>query len=408
MKEALGKKRGKIILTIIILALLILSFVILSKSQITKPEAQTNNTDSGQADDNLNNKPDKEPSQEVPQEPSPAEKLLSQMTLEEKVGQMFIVGFKGTEPDYYIDKMISQRNIGGVILMGHNIISRQQLIALTNSLQLKSASTNLKIPLFIATDQEGGEVVRVRVAGVSEFSAQANIKNKEQAFKVASNRGEELADLGINTNFSPVLDYISDEKSFLYSRTFQESPDETSELGSAMIEGYQEHIISSPKHFLGHSDTVTDPHSSLVISNFSLDDIMERVNIFKKINEKSPPAMLMTSHITYTNIDSKTPCSLSKKCINNYLKDAAHFSADSLVITDAMEMGAIANNYSTSEAAVMAIGAGNDILLYTRNPEKQAEAYEAIVKAVNNKEIALDQIDTSVLKILKLKMRYLY
>ena len=91
MKEALGKKRGKIILTIIILALLVLSFVILSKSQITKPEAQTNNTDSGQADDNLNNKPDKEPSQEVPQEPSPAEKLLSQMTLEEKVGQLFIV-----------------------------------------------------------------------------------------------------------------------------------------------------------------------------------------------------------------------------------------------------------------------------------------------------------------------------
>ena len=112
--------------------------------------------------------------------------------------------------------------------------------------------------------------------------------------------------------------------------------------------------------------------------------------------------------MTETKIHSKTPYSLSKKCINNYLKDAAHLSADSLVITDAMEMGAIANNYSTSEAAVMAIGAGNDILLYTRNPEKQAEAYEAIVKAVNNKEIALDQIDTSVLKILKLKMRYLY
>lgn len=408
MKVTSNKKGAKIILSIIVLVLLFLSFLILIKSQTPKPGPRPNNNESSQSDDNLNNKPDKEPEQEPHQEPSPAEKLLSQMTLEEKVGQMLIVGFTGIEPDYYIDRMISKRNIGGVILMKHNILNREQLIALTNSLQLKSADTNLKIPLFIATDQEGGEIVRIRVTGVSEFSAQSSIKNKEQAFKVALNRGKELADIGVNTNFSPVLDYISDEKSFLYSRTFQESPSKTSELGSAMVEGYQEHIISSPKHFLGHSDTVTDPHSSLVISNFSLEDIEERINIFKSVNKEASPAMLMTSHISYTNIDAQHPCSLSKKCISEYLKNDAKLSPDTVIITDAMEMGAIANNYSTSEAAIMAINAGNDILLYTRNPETQAEAYEAVVAAVENSKISISQIDDSVLKILNLKMRYLY
>ncbi|MDD2584145.1 MAG: glycoside hydrolase family 3 N-terminal domain-containing protein [Bacteroidales bacterium] len=305
-------------------------------------------------------------------------------------------------------KMISKRNIAGVILMKHNILNREQLIELTNSLQLRSANTNLAIPLFIATDQEGGEIVRIRVAGVSEFSSQAVIENKEQAFAVAENRAKELIELGINTNFSPVLDYIIDDESFLYYRTFQSDINKTSELGSAMVKGYQKYIISSPKHFLGHPDTISDPHSSRVISNFSLEDIKKRVSIFKKVNEDSSPAMVMTSHITYKNMDPDYPCSLSKICINNYLKKEAKLSANSLIVTDAMEMGAIADNYSNSEAAVLAIKAGNDILLYTRYPEKQAEAYEAIIEAVNKKKINISQINDSVLKILRLKIKYLY
>lgn len=407
MKSVLNKKGRKIVFTVLILALLVLSFFILTKPQITKPGDRPSNTNNSQIEDDLNNKPAKEPTKEVPQEASPAEKLLAQMTLEEKVGQMFIVGFKGTEPDYYIDKMISQRNIGGVILMGHNIVSRQQLITLTNSLQSKSEATNLKIPLIIATDQEGGEILRVKVEGVSEFSAQADIKTKEQALTIALNRGKELKNLGINTNFSPVLDYIDNKKSFLYSRTFQKDLNETSELGSAMIEGYQKNIISAPKHFLGHPNLITDPHLSHVFSDFSPEEINERIDIFKKVSNQSSPGMIMTSHITYNNIDPENPCSLSKACVTNWLKEKTSLLS-TVIVTDAMEMGAISNNYTNSEAAVMAIKAGNDILLYTRYPEKQAEAYNSIVEAVNNKEISITQIDVSALKILELKMKYLY
>ena len=408
MKAVSRKKLAKVLLTIITLIIFILAIYIMNNYQSNefKPKPDTNPVNNN--DKNLNDELDEKPVEEVPEKLSPAEEILSQMTLEEKIGQMFIVGFSGTEPDYYIDKMISKRNIAGVILMKHNILNREQLIELTNSLQLKSATTNLAIPLFIATDQEGGEIVRIRVAGVSEFSAQADIENKEQAFKLASNRGKELRELGININFSPVLDYISDKESFLYSRTFQTSLAKTTELGSAMVKGYQKYIISSPKHFLGHPDTIGDPHSSSVISNFSLEDIQKRISIFKKVNEESSPAMVMTSHIVYNNIDPQHPCSLSSNCINNYLKDSASLPSNSLVITDAMEMGAIADNYLDSEAAVMAIKAGNDILLYTKYPEKQVKAYEAIIEAVNKKEIDISQINSSVLKILNIKKQYLY
>lgn len=406
MKNIANKNISRFFYIVIVLSIFIFSYISLAdyKSNKLLSEPESNQTE--QVDDKLNDNPDKN-LEEAPKEPSPSEKLLSQMTLEEKVGQMFVVGFTGTEPDYYIEKMISKRNIGGIILMSRNILNKEQLISLTNNLQLKSQTTNLKIPLIIATDQEGGEIIRVKVEGVSEFRAQADIETKEQALTIALNRGKELKDLGINTNFSPVLDYIDNNKSFLYSRTFEKDLNKTSELGSAMIKGYQNYIISAPKHFLGHPNLITDPHISNVISDFSLKEITDRINIFKNVNIESSPGMVMTSHITYNNIDPKNPCSLSKACVTTWLKEKANLSS-SVIITDAMEMGAISNSYANSEAAVMAIKAGNDILLYTRYPEKQAEAYDAIVEAVNIKEIDIAQINASVLKILELKMKYLY
>lgn len=392
-KNNMNKKIIKIIFVVLILYLFIFIFIFVKNLQ--------NNSQNNDLDNDLDNKPEII----IPEKLSPSEELLSQMTLEEKVGQMLMFGFSGTEPDYYINEMIAERNIGGIILMGHNIQNREQLKTLIKNLQLKSSSTNLEIPLFIAVDQEGGGVLRVKVDGVSEFTAQSDIKNKEQALMVAINRGRELKDLGINLNFSPVLDYITNEKSFLYSRTFQEDLAKTAEFGSAMVQGYQEYIISSPKHFLGHPDSIIDPHASIVISDFSLEEIIERINIFKKVYTESSPSMIMISHIIYNNIDIENPCSLSKKCINNWLKEEAKFSP-SIIITDAMEMGAIQNKYTNSEAAILAIKAGNDILLYTRDFEKQKEAYNSIINAISSGEIDIEQINNSVLKILELKKSY--
>ncbi len=337
---------------------------------------------------------------------SPKE-MLSQMSLEEKVGQMMMVGFWGDKPDYYINKMIEERNVGGVILLKYNIKTKEQLKSLINDLQLRSNDTNPGIPLFVAVDQEGGQVSRVKVEGVSEFTAQAEIETKEEAFSVALDRGKELRALGINTNFSPVLDYLTDINSFLYSRTFQKSLNETSKWGQAMIEGYQKNIIAVPKHFLGHPEGIIDPHASEVYSNFTSEQVKERIELFKGLNANAPPAMIMTSHVTYDQLPSKVPCSLSKACIKGWLQQDAGLSS-SVIITDDMEMGAIQGHYTNAEAAVMAIQAGNDILLYSSSPKKQAEAYNAIIKAVEEGELEIQKIDESVLKILELKKKYLF
>ena len=333
------------------------------------------------------------------------EEMLIDMSLEDKVGQMLMVGFWGIEPDYYINKMINQRNVGGVILMKYNFDNQEQAKNLINTLQQKSLDTDPGIPMFISVDQEGGLVSRVQLDGISELTAQSDIKSSEQAYTVADKRAKELKQLGININYSPVVDYVKNENSFLYERTFRGNIDSVGGFASEMVRGYQNNgLISVIKHFLGHPDTNIDPHLSVLEADFTNQEIMDRTKIFRRVIADVSPYMVMTSHVIYKNIDSETPCSLSKKCIQEWLRGESRFGSG-IVITDDMEMGAIQDKYSNAEAAVMAIKAGNDILLYTSTPEKQAEAYDAIIEAVNNNEINVEQINDSVLKILKLKKK---
>jgi len=331
---------------------------------------------------------------------SPEQLQLEKMTIEEKVGQMFMFGFVGTVPNAQITKMITERNIGGVILMKYNISDRAQLTALTSKLQTLS-----KIPLFIAVDQEGGIVSRLKFDGISELTAQTAITSHSQAYTVAAKRSQELKSVGINVNFSPVLDYITNPRAFMYERVFHGNPETVGEFGQAMVAGYSDSkIIAVPKHFLGHPDNATDPHAVTVTADFTQAELTTRAQIFKNALGGAPNTMVMSSHVTYTNIDSEKPCSLSPSCINYWLRNQSNF-ATGVVITDAMEMGAIQTKFKNAEAAVMAIQAGNDILLYASAPQKQIEAYGAVLEAVKNGMIHSEQVDASVLKILKLKNR---
>ena len=143
---------------------------------------------------------------------------LKGWTLKQKIGQLMMVNFNGTEPDYYVNKMILERNLGGVILMGANIKDNDQVKVLTNALQYNTTVNEKQIPLFIAIDQEGGQVARLKDVN---SVAQKDLNSEEQAQKIAKNRGEQLKNLGININFSPVLDFSDNNKSFIYNRTFQ-------------------------------------------------------------------------------------------------------------------------------------------------------------------------------------------
>jgi beta-N-acetylhexosaminidase len=332
------------------------------------------------------------------------EEILSKMSLEDKVGQMLIVGFWGTEPDYYVNKMISQRHVGGVILMNYNFKDKEQTKTLISNLEKKSLMNTTSIPLFISTDQEGGIVSRVKMLGITELTPQNEISNTDDAYNIAVSRGKELSGLGINVNFSPVLDYITNSKSFLFGRVFNGDRSQIAALGSAMVKGYQDsEIIAVPKHFPGHDNSSVDSHDDLPVVETG--DIGAYAKQFIDVINTAHPAAIMIGHIVYKNIDPNKPASLSSKVIKDFLINKVGY--DGLIITDDMEMGAITNDYSNADAAVMAVQAGNDILIYSSTPDRQAEAYNAIIDAVKSGKIDEKQLDASVLKVLQVKKKFI-
>lgn len=316
------------------------------------------------------------------------------MTLEEKVGQLFILGFWGKEPDYYITKMIKERYIGGVILLGYNIDSEQQLKELTDDLQGMS-----KTPLFISVDQEGGEVARIWFEDTYNIS-QYDIEDESQAYDIGKSRGEQLKDLGINMNFSPVLDHVTNEQSFLFTRAFRGEKESVARLAVSMINGYQDAgIVSSVKHFPGHSNESLDSHSALDMVNIQKEELGDYIYPFKQALSVSQAVML--GHILFPNIDSESPASVSKYFVNDLLREELEY--DGLIIADDMQMKSIYDMYSVREAAVKAILVGNDILVYTGDPQEQAEAYNAVLEAVEDGVIKEEDINERVLRILNVK-----
>jgi len=322
------------------------------------------------------------------------EKILSEMTLEEKVGQLFIFGFWGKEPDYYITKMIRERYIGGVILLGYNIDSEEQVKKLTSTLQELS-----KTPLFVSVDQEGGEVARIWFEDTYNIS-QYDIEDEREAFKVAENRGKQLKELGINMNFSPVLDHVTNEQSFLFTRSFRGNAQEVSDLAVAMVKGYKSAgIISCVKHFPGHSNEVLDSHSQLDNVNISTEELDEYIFQFKEVLKYTDT--VMTGHMLFPKIDKDNPTTVSSFFVDTLLRKDLGFNG--LIITDDMQMKSIYDRYSVKEAAVKAVLVGNDILIYTGEPKEQAEAYRAVLGAVREGVIKEEELNKKVLKILNLK-----
>lgn len=320
------------------------------------------------------------------------------MTLEEKVGQLLILGFSKDRVDSNIKKTIREGGLGGVILMNRNIASRNQIKNLLLELQILSASSNLKIPLFIAVDQEGGEVTRLKIEGISELTPQKQILSEDQAYRVAKNRAIELKTLGINLNLSPVLDFSTQKKAFLYQRAFRGTIEEFKKLGIKMILGYTDGgVIAVPKHFPGHGNQSSDPHKGKV--TISKQEYLTGLAIFKEIIQATSPKILMVGHITVAGED-QSPAPLSPVLLTEVLKKELDYQG--LIMSDDLNMGAIWSD-DPSEVAVKAINAGIDLLLISDRPERQIEFYKDIVSAVKEGRIKEKRIDESVLKILKLK-----
>jgi beta-N-acetylhexosaminidase len=330
---------------------------------------------------------------------STEEILLESMTIEEKVGQLFIFGFDGQEINANNKQFIQDLKIGGVLLLSKNISNENQLKQLITEIQ----STN-NIPLFISIDQEGGPVARIRWNDTLTKS-QTTTESVEEAYNIAKSRGEILKSYGINMNLAPVVEYITDSNSFMYKRVYRGSKEDVYLKSIASIKGYTDsNIIAVPKHYPGHSNESPDSHYDLPHVNINNDQWIEYTEPFSNVLKNTKVDALMIGHIKFPNIDSKASTVSYEILTNRLVRDLEYRG---LIISDDMEMDALKDVGTYTEIAKEALLAGNDILIYskysTKNPAIQKDIYNYIVQEVRNGNM---NIDSKVLKILKIKLEY--
>ena len=338
------------------------------------------------------------------EEKEPIDDKINSMTLDEKIGQMIITGFNGSEYNDDMDRLINEYKVGGVILFARNIEDSNQMIDLTRALQ----ENNNNLPLFISIDEEGGRVSRLP-DDVEKFPSAFTIgliNNQQTAYENGKEIGYTLKRLGINLDYAPVLDIYSNENNTVIGdRAFSTEESIVSTMGIATMEGIEDSdIIPVVKHFPGHGDTEVDSHYGLPIVYKTLEELrnFEFIPFVKAI--ESGCDVIMVSHIILNEVDSINPASLSKIVISDLLRKDMGF--DKVVITDDMSMGAITSIMSIEEACIKSIKAGCDILLLGNAYEEIEQVIDSIKLKIYNGEISEEQINKSVKRILELKKKY--
>jgi beta-N-acetylhexosaminidase len=331
---------------------------------------------------------------------------VKSLSIQQKIAQMIMVDFSGYDIEGETLDHLSSIPWGGVILFLRNIKSREQLI----ELNMKIMRLNQLIPPYISVDQEGGLVNRADFPGMHLSPgnmALGKIDDESLTEEVAFISGVEQRELGFHLDFAPDVDVnINPNNPIIGVRSFGDNPGLVSRHGAASVKGFERAgLASCAKHFPGHGDTSFDSHLSLAAVEADIDRIREvEMPPFKASIDAGVPT-IMTAHVIFPAVDdSRLPATLSRKILTGILRDEMGF--DGLIITDSMGMKAIADYFGTGEAAVMTVKAGADIVMMCGTSESQLEAYNALVKAVENGDIPMETIDRSVKRILEFKKKY--
>lgn len=336
--------------------------------------------------------------------------ILAHMTLEEKAGQVFIMSLRNipvgqpirsVTPE--VAELIRKFHPGGIILFGENLYSPLQTKGLLEGMQAVS-----QIPLFMAIDEEGGAISRLN-----------ELNNKMHATKLPNNRiigstgepdlarkagmviGGELVVLGFNMVFAPVADVNTNPANpVIGPRSFGAVPEKVAQMVAAEVEGlHSQNVMAVLKHFPGHGDTSNDTHTGAVIVPHGRERL-NKVEFTPFISGmKAGAAGIMTAHVQVPEVTGdKIPATFSRKILTGILREEMGF--EGLIITDALEMGAITKFWSADDAAVRAFEAGADILLMPADLER---AYAGLLNAINEGRITEKRLDESVIRILKAK-----
>lgn len=388
--------KKKTTITILILILAIVGIIVWATSGRTKK---------------VEEKPNQEQNVNEPKEENPeinnelfgkyynkAEEIMSNMTLEEKVGQMFLVRYPRTSPI----SEIKEQNPGGYILFSVDFDNKTKESIRT---ELENNQTNSKIKMFFAVDEEGGLVNRVSSHSAfrnSKFESPQSLFKKGGLQAIVNDSYEKsdlLKSIGLNMNLAPVADVSTSSSDFIYSRTLGKSADETANYISEVVKAMNEkNMISSLKHFPGYGNNV-DTHTGISIDNRSYENFEANDFLpFKSGIENNAPTILV-SHNIVKCMDSELPASLSPN-VHKILREELGFSG--LIITDDLAMDAVKSYANNGEAAVKAVQSGNDIIITSdfKNQKQQ------VLNAINRGEISEETINTAVRRILACKLAY--
>jgi len=330
--------------------------------------------------------------------------MPGKLSIEQLAGQRLMVGFTGRVFNEDIKNLVKNLNIGGVVLFAGNIESPDQVRTLCSSIQQYAHSCGLP-PLFIAVDQEGGEVARLKTPHFTPFPGNPHIKDRNDAETFARITSSELKQVKINMNLAPVMDIVPEGfDSIMKNRAFKGSPEQVAEIGTHVIETLQEQgIMAVAKHFPGIGRTVIDSHLDLPVLDAEY-PLLEKTDFLPFIAAKqSNVSAMMLSHILYPGLDSQWPASLSPRIAKDLLRDNLGYNG--IVMTDDLDMKAVKHPITTCVEQILK--AQIDIALICHKGPDIEEAYQQIVKLLSDDSNLLSRAIESCDRILKTKNYYL-
>lgn len=325
--------------------------------------------------------------------------------MRQKIGATMIVGLQGTSLTAEETKFLVKENIGGVILFKRNFESPKQVFDLTAELRALAKQKPDKTPFLISVDQEGGRVARFR-APFTEWPPMAKvgaIDSATVAFKVAQTIAAELAAVGVNMDFAPSVDVLTNPaNTVIGDRSLSSNAENVAKLGSAMVRGFiKAGVIPVAKHFPGHGNTLIDSHEELPVENKSLADLEAcELEPFRRVI-RARLDFVMSSHILFKNIDPDWPVSLSKIFLTDILRGSLRYRG--LIISDDLDMKALTKHHAKGDIAVRALQAGTNVLLYCNEPDSPPIAIDAVEKAVRDGALVEQTISDNASAVIDLK-----
>src|SRR5947209_1682422 len=336
--------------------------------------------------------------------------IIDSMSLDQKLGQLIIVEYLGNNYQASgLQYMITQEYVGGFMYQESNgNFNGSYAIASNVNALSQQATDDARLPLLIATDQEGGLVNRLYKFHGYLPSAQEMAASGDPTVVLTqgTQQAKWMVELGINADLAPVVDVHTVDPPVLASRMFGRDPKTVATYAGAFLEGLQKNgVAGCLKHFPGLGSITSDPHDGLPVVQRSMTEL-ENIDLapYKLMIQQDQPAMIMATDVLMPAIDSTLPAELSPKAINDLLRGELGY--DGVVITDGLYMGGISQRWSLSEAAVLSIIAGDDIIEGPYTPDLVAEVVTAFKQALQQGRLSMTRVDQAVRRILLLKMQY--